>query len=168
MNLSSSVCTAYLGLGSNLDNPIEQVTCGLNALAQLPHSHLVTHSRLFRSVPLGYQDQPDFINAVARLDTELDPESLLDHLLDLEHRQGRQRLFANGPRTLDLDILLYGTLSHHSQRLHLPHPRLSQRAFVLLPWLDIAPGGLMIGQLGTLAELASQCLPPHATPLTDR
>ncbi|NDU86000.1 MAG: 2-amino-4-hydroxy-6-hydroxymethyldihydropteridine diphosphokinase [Ferrovum sp.] len=165
-SLAPKKVTAYIGLGSNLTDPVNHINTALASLALLPCSHLVAHSRLYRSAPHGHLDQPDFINAVARLETTLDPEHLLTALLHLEQEHGRQRLFANGPRTLDLDILLYGQECRHTANLVLPHPRLAQRPFVLLPWLEVAPATLAIPGLGTIEALAQACPGPSAFPLT--
>ena len=157
--------SAYIGVGSNLADPVHQVTSALNRLDAFPGTRLIARSNLYRSPPFGHLDQPDFINAVAHIETLLDPETLLSELLSLEQAHGRVRLFANGPRTLDLDILMYGTECRQNARLTLPHPRLAQRSFVLLPWLDVAPETLMIPGQGTIARLLSTCPGPPALPL---
>ena len=100
--------TAYIALGSNLNTPVEQLHSALNAISQLPNTHLVTASSFYKSKPLGPQDQPDYVNAVAKIKTELSPLALLDELQRIENEQGRVRLRRWGERTLDLDILLYG------------------------------------------------------------
>ncbi len=161
----TATTTAYIGLGSNMGNPVQQIYAAMEALERLPHARLMARSRLYHSPPVGYREQPDFINAVVRLQTSLTAENLLDHLLQLEQGQGRVRQFANGPRTLDLDMLLYGNLVQQTSRLTLPHPRLAQRSFVLLPWLEVAPDSLPLPGVGTLGALAHQCPPPHAIPL---
>jgi len=130
---------AYVALGANLGDPASTVRAAFGALANLPESRVVHTSSLYRTAPVGLADQPDFINAVAALETTLAPESLLDALLDLENRFGRRRAEKNGPRTLDLDLLLYDDLLLDLPRLHLPHPRLHLRAFVLQPLAEIAP-----------------------------
>ncbi|MGB0467379.1 MAG: 2-amino-4-hydroxy-6-hydroxymethyldihydropteridine diphosphokinase [Pontibacterium sp.] len=129
----------YIGLGSNLDNPRQQVMDAFRELAQLPDTELVIHSSLYRSDPVGPQDQPDFINAVAALDTTLEAHCLLNQLQQLEqqHRRIRERHW--GPRTLDLDLLLYGNQQINSQRLTVPHAYLHERAFVLWPLAEITP-----------------------------
>ncbi|MBV1774214.1 2-amino-4-hydroxy-6-hydroxymethyldihydropteridine diphosphokinase [Burkholderiaceae bacterium DAT-1] len=131
---------AYIGLGANLGHAADAVQQAINALDQIPDTVLVAASRLYHSAPVGYADQPDFVNAVACVDTQLDPHSLLEALFDIEHRFGRERTFRNAPRTLDMDVLLYGDLSMHDDRLTIPHPRMHERGFVLLPLQDIAPG----------------------------
>ena len=131
--------TAFVALGANLDGPAAHVTQALDELDRLPDSRVVRRSSLYRTSPVGYLDQPDFINAVAQLDTGLAPEPLLDALQALEQRHGRQRSTPNAPRTLDLDLLLYGDRTAGNARLTLPHPRLHERAFVLMPLAEIAP-----------------------------
>jgi 2-amino-4-hydroxy-6-hydroxymethyldihydropteridine diphosphokinase len=133
------VTIAYVGIGSNLEDPVRQVRAALEELDHLPHSRVVKRSSLYRSAPVGYADQPDFVNAVAQLETGLPAERLLAELQEIEARHGRSRSFANAPRTLDLDILLYGELELHTPQLEIPHPRMHERAFVLEPLLEIAP-----------------------------
>jgi 2-amino-4-hydroxy-6-hydroxymethyldihydropteridine diphosphokinase len=130
---------AYVALGANLGDPASTVRAAFGALANLPESRVVHCSSLYRTAPVGITEQPDFINAVAALETTLAPEALLDALLDLEQRFGRVRAERNGPRTLDLDVLLYNDLEIDLPRLILPHPRLHLRAFVLQPLGEIAP-----------------------------
>ena len=130
---------AYVGLGSNLDDPVRRVREAFGELERLPHTRLVRKSSLYRSAPLGHADQPDFINAVAELDTGLPAERLLAELQQIEARHGRTRSFPNAPRTLDLDVLLYGELSLDLPHLKIPHPRMHQRAFVLRPLVELAP-----------------------------
>lgn len=131
---------AYVGLGSNLDRPAEQIERALRELDALPQTRLAARSRLYRTAPWGGVAQPDFINAVAALDTGLDVRQLMRALLDLEHRAGRRRDGErNGPRVLDLDLLLYGDHRIAEAGLQVPHPRLHERAFVLVPLAEIAP-----------------------------
>lgn len=163
----SDLASVYVALGSNLEDPIAQVNQALSELSQLPHTRLIAHSRLYRSAPVGHLDQPPFINAVAHLESALAPGALLDQLLLMEQRHGRRRLFLNGPRTLDLDILMHGTRQLHQDHLTLPHPRLAERAFVLVPWLEIAPGTLLIPGLGTLTDLAARCSLADIFPLNE-
>ncbi len=141
-----SPATAYIALGSNLDDPAAQVRAGFAALAALPGTRRVAQSSLYRSTPVGYRDQPDFINAVACVTTTLAPRALLDALLAIEREHGRVRGVRNGPRTLDLDLLLYENLQHHEVGLTLPHPRLHERAFVLAPLAEIDPALKVPGQ----------------------
>lgn len=131
--------TAFIALGANLEDPVVQVRAGLAALATLPDTQLLMQSSLYRTAPVGYADQPDFINAVAAVDTELSPRELLDALLAIELNHGRVRQFANAPRTLDLDVLLYDDVEVNESGLTIPHPRMHERAFVLAPLAEIAP-----------------------------
>lgn len=147
---------AYIGLGSNLDDPRSQVLRAFTDLAALPGTRLAARSSLYRTAPLGYLDQPDFINAVAALDTDLAPHALLDALLALEARRGRVRDFTNSPRTLDLDVLLYDDRTLHEPGLTIPHPRIGERAFVLHPLLEIAPDCAIPG-VGPASELLYLC-----------
>jgi 2-amino-4-hydroxy-6-hydroxymethyldihydropteridine diphosphokinase len=133
------VTTAYVGVGSNLNDPRAQVLQAFTELDGLPHTRVVKKSALYRSVPMGHAAQPDYVNAVAQLETGLPAERLLAELQELETRHGRQRSFANAPRTLDLDVLLYGDAQMRSPSLTIPHPRMHERAFVLKPLLEIAP-----------------------------
>lgn len=131
---------AYIGLGSNLLSPLRQVRQATCELAQLPDSRLCSVSSLYRSDPLGPAGQPDYINAVAAIQTRLTSLQLLDELQAIENRHGRRRGAERwGPRSLDLDLLLYGDAVLDEPRLILPHPEMLQRAFVLLPLLEIAP-----------------------------
>ena len=130
---------AFVGIGSNLDDPRAQVLRAFEELEALPHTRLVKKSSLYRSAPVGYVAQPDFVNAVAQLETGLPAERLLAELQAIELRHGRSRSFANAPRTLDLDLLLYGAAQLKTATLQVPHPRMRERAFVLKPLLEIAP-----------------------------
>lgn len=131
---------AYVGIGSNLEDPVRQVREAFAELDTLPHTRLVTKSSLYRSAPAGFVGQPDFVNAVAQLETGLPAERLLAELQDIETRHGRTRSFPNAPRTLDLDLLLYGDAALSLPALTIPHPRMHERAFVLKPLLEISPG----------------------------
>ncbi len=146
----------YIGLGSNLEDPLQQVRQALSELAELPHTELICHSQLYRSDPVGPADQPDFINAVAHLRSQLQPESLLDQLQALEQKHRRVRLQHWGPRTLDLDILLFADLQIHTARLCIPHSQLSVRSFVLYPLQEIAPT-LQLPGGRSITELIAQC-----------
>ncbi len=155
---------ATIGLGANLNDPAAQVEYALAELDRLPGTHLLARSSLYASAPVGYVDQPDFINAVAQVETDLAPRALLAALLDLEHRHGRARSFRNAPRTLDLDLLLYGNAHFHEDGLTLPHPRMQERGFVLLPLLEIAPDTVIPGQ-GRAADRLADCADQHVTVL---
>lgn len=147
---------AYVALGSNLDDPLAQVRAGAQALGKLPGTRLVCCSSLYRTAPVGVTEQPDFINAVCEVDTSLPTGTLLQALLGIERTHGRQRDIPGGPRTLDLDLLLYGELACHEPGLTLPHPRLHERAFVLYPLSEIAPG-LNIPGRGQVETLRAGC-----------
>lgn len=130
----------YISLGSNLQNPLHQVRSALDALAQLPDTQLIRTSSFYRTPPYGPADQPDFLNAAVYLVTHLSANSLLDHTQRIELEQGRVRKGERwGPRTLDLDIMLFGNLTLSNERLTIPHYDLHQRAFMLIPLLEIAP-----------------------------
>lgn len=151
----------FLGLGSNLNGPVEQLRQARRALAGLAQTRVLAGSSIYRSKPLydadkGTPDQPDFYNAVALLETGLSAMALLDALFRIEDAQGRVRDQRWGPRTLDLDLLLYGGEQCRTERLTLPHPGLTQRAFVLYPLHEIAPGLEIPGQ-GTVAEHLQHC-----------
>ena len=156
--------TAYVALGANLEDPIVQVRTGLAALAALPNTQLLAQSSLYRTAPVGYADQPDFINAVAAVDTELSPRELLDALLAIELNHGRVRQFANAPRTLDLDVLLYDDVEVNESGLTIPHPRMHERAFVLAPLAEIAPLCEIPGH-GRVSELLRSLDPQGVTRL---
>ena len=143
---------AYVGLGSNLHDPLGQVRAAIMALGAIDLNRVSACSSIYRSLPVGHAEQPDFINAVAQLDTELVARSLLDRLLSIEQAQGRVRTIPNGPRTLDLDLLLFGAECIDEQRLSVPHPRMHERAFVLIPLIEIAPSIIVPGH-GLAADL---------------
>jgi len=152
---------AYVGLGSNLDDPQARVRAALAALAELPGTSVMLRSRLYGSAPLGRADQPDYCNAVVALLTQLAPGELLDQLRALELRLGRTPSAERwGPRVIDLDLLAMADLQVDSESLQLPHPAIAQRAFVLFPWRELAPHYVVPG-LGTVAALAAR-LPPDA------
>ncbi|UTW48793.1 2-amino-4-hydroxy-6-hydroxymethyldihydropteridine diphosphokinase [Bacterioplanoides sp. SCSIO 12839] len=131
--------TCYIGLGANLNNPEQQIVTALQALQQLPDTELTAVSALYGSKPLGPQDQPDYLNAVAQLQTSLEPLALLDALQAQELAQGRERKRHWGERNIDLDIILYGDLQLRSERLNLPHHEMHKRSFVLLPLAELTP-----------------------------
>jgi 2-amino-4-hydroxy-6-hydroxymethyldihydropteridine diphosphokinase len=147
---------AFVGLGANLDDPRRHVRSAMDELAHLAHTRVTACSGLYRSAPLGHADQPDFINAVARLETALEPQALWEGLQKIEAAHGRQRRFRNAPRTLDLDLLLYGDARVALPDLTVPHPRMHERAFVLRPLLDIEPAARIPG-LGEARELLGRC-----------
>ncbi|QIX95093.1 2-amino-4-hydroxy-6-hydroxymethyldihydropteridine diphosphokinase [Cedecea sp. FDAARGOS_727] len=131
---------AYIALGSNQASPLEQVSSALDALAAIPHSLVVATSSFYRTPPLGPQDQPDYLNAAVVLETDLPAEALLDQTQRIELEHGRVRKEERwGPRTLDLDIMLFGSEVIHTERLTVPHYDMKNRAFMLVPLLEIAP-----------------------------
>lgn len=147
---------SYIGLGSNLDNPELQLKSALAALNDIPETSLAQHSSFYRSRPLGPDNQPDFINAVASLTSGLTATGLLAQLQIIENRQGRVRTGPRwGPRTLDLDLLLYGDEIIEEEGLIVPHPGLRHRNFVLMPLLELAPG-IEIPGLGKGKELLNR------------
>ncbi len=145
---------AYIGLGSNLEEPISQIRLALQELDALDTCQLLEHSSLYRSEPIGPPGQPDYINAVAKIDTSLQPLELLDVLQGLERQHHRIRRERWGPRTLDLDLLLYADQLIEHPRLTVPHCRIAERAFVCYPWLEISPGQVIPG-MGRLKDLAT-------------
>lgn len=146
---------AYVGIGSNLDSPEEQVGRAKKAIENLPDTVLVSESGLYRSEPLGVAEQPDFVNAVVGLLTRIAARELLARLQEIEQRLGRTRAGDRwGPRTIDLDLLAYASMVTKEDGLELPHPGIGKRNFVLLPWREIAPSYRVPG-LKTIAELAA-------------
>jgi 2-amino-4-hydroxy-6-hydroxymethyldihydropteridine diphosphokinase len=143
---------AYIGLGSNLDDPAAQLRDALRRLDEIPDSTLRRSSKLYRTPPWGRLDQPEFVNAVAELDTALDAHALLEHLQQIERDSGRARREHWGPRVLDLDLLLHGTQQIADARLQLPHPHLHERAFVLVPLAELVPDLVVPGR-GRVADL---------------
>ena len=130
----------YIAVGSNLDSPLEQVNAAVNAIGEIPDSQIVAISSFYRTPPLGPQDQPDYLNAAVALETALEPDALLDHTQRIELQQGRVRKAERwGPRTLDLDIMLFGDRVINSERLTVPHYDMKNRGFMLWPLFEIAP-----------------------------
>ena len=157
---------AFIAIGSNLQQPQLQVAQAFEGISRLPSTQLINRSSLYRTAPVSYEDQPDFINAVAEVETELPPLELLQALLSLENAQGRERPFPNAPRVLDLDLLLYNDTIMHTAELTLPHPRMHTRAFVLQPLAEIA-ADLLIPQHGNVAMLVTQCKDQGVEKLAD-
>jgi 2-amino-4-hydroxy-6-hydroxymethyldihydropteridine diphosphokinase len=148
---------AYIGIGSNLDDPIAQVKDAFAELEMLPDSILQAKSSLYGSKPMGPADQPDYVNAVAAVDTLLSPEDLQAALRQIEDLQGRDRSADKwGPRLLDLDLLLYGKKKINTPELTVPHPGMHERDFVIIPLAEIA-GNLNIPGRGLLSSLINQC-----------
>ncbi|MGE5640365.1 MAG: 2-amino-4-hydroxy-6-hydroxymethyldihydropteridine diphosphokinase [Clostridia bacterium] len=154
---------AFVGLGSNLGDPVRQVREALAELGRMPHTRLVKSSSLYRSAPVGYAAQPAYVNAVAQLETGLPAERLLGELQEVERQHGRERSFANAPRTLDLDLLVFEDLRIKTETLTVPHPRMHERRFVLEPLAEIAdveiPGkGRASALLGAVKDQAVEKL----------
>lgn len=153
--------SAYIGLGSNLTDPSAQVRSGIAALARLAQTHLEACSSLYRTAPVGTRQQPDFINAVCHVRTRLAPMALMQNLLEIEGLHGRVREGdKGGPRTLDLDLLLYGSEAIQNANLTVPHPRLHERAFVLYPLFELEPD-LVIPEHGAVRDLLAGCVGQH-------
>jgi 2-amino-4-hydroxy-6-hydroxymethyldihydropteridine diphosphokinase len=151
--------TAYVALGANLGDAAQAVRDALQRLGELDRTRLVRHSSLYRTAPVD-STGPDYINAVAELSTQLTAPELLVQLQRLELQAGRERPYRNAPRTLDLDLLLYGIARIDSPQLQVPHPRMTQRAFVLLPLGEIAPALVTPAQLQAVADQPCERLPP--------
>lgn len=147
---------AYIGIGSNRDAPRARVVRAFDEIAALPDTRLAGRSPLYRSAPVDAPPQPEFVNAVAAVETELPAPRLLEALQAIEARHGRERPYANAPRTLDLDLLLYDAMSLESAALTLPHPRMHRRAFVLQPLLDLDPRIEIPGR-GAACQLLLAC-----------
>jgi 2-amino-4-hydroxy-6-hydroxymethyldihydropteridine diphosphokinase len=150
----SFVVAAFVGLGANIQEPMAQLKQALVELTTIPETRMTARSSFYRTAPVGYLEQPDFINAVAKLETSLAPRVLLDALHSIENRHGRRRTIRNAPRTLDLDLLLYAEQVLDEEGLTLPHPRMHERAFVLAPLAEIAPEVLVPGRGRALELLA--------------
>ncbi|MDG1494880.1 MAG: 2-amino-4-hydroxy-6-hydroxymethyldihydropteridine diphosphokinase [Porticoccaceae bacterium] len=149
------MAVVYIALGSNMDSPHGQLDSALEAITQQPDMELTALSSRYQTAPIGPQ-QPDFINAAAELSTDLSPLALLDALQAIEQQQNRVRSIHWGPRTLDLDILFYDNLLMDSERLIIPHPRIGERAFVLVPLADLNPQ-LTLPSGETVAQLLTNC-----------
>lgn len=157
---------AFIGLGSNLDNPIQHVEAAIVALQHLPSTHFIQPSRLYETAPIGMLNQPNFINAVVEVNTQLTPHALLAQLFLLEQQHARQRDADNrfGPRTLDCDLLLYGDQIINHPDLTIPHPRMLERAFVLQPLNEIAPD-LLLPQGKTVSTYLALLTPQQVNAL---
>ena len=147
---------AFIGLGANLGDPRRQIRAGLALLREIPTTRLARQSSFYLSAPMGYCEQPDFVNAVAQIQTGLAPRALLDALLAIERSLGRSRSHANAPRTLDLDLLLYDGTVIDEPGLHVPHPKMHVRAFVLAPLAELDPGIEIPGH-GPVEPLLAAC-----------
>lgn len=148
--------TAFVGLGANVGDPENQVRRAIADLSRIPRTRLLASSSLYCSAPLGVAPQPDFVNAVAKLETGLSVRQLLEELLAAEARAGRERPFPGAPRTLDLDLLLYGDETIEQPGLTVPHPRMHERAFVLVPLAEIA-ADISIPRKGGVKTLLAAC-----------
>ncbi len=154
------MATAYIALGSNLDHPVGQVQSAIQAIASLPNCQLIKQSSLYETTPVDCPEQnmepvPNFINAVLEVSTAMSPHALLAALHAIEHAAGRKRPYVNAPRVLDCDLLLYDDLVVNDSKLTLPHPRMHNRGFVLLPLFEIA-AHLSIANHGKIATLIQQ------------
>lgn len=147
---------AYVGMGANVGDPRTHLDTAWQALHRMPQTKAIARSSVYRSAPVGYDDQPDFLNCVAKLDTALPALALLAELQEIERHLGRTRSFPNAPRTLDLDLLLYGAQMLDDPALTLPHPRMHERAFVLAPLVELEPA-IEIPRRGPAAELLRAC-----------
>jgi 2-amino-4-hydroxy-6-hydroxymethyldihydropteridine diphosphokinase len=146
---------AVIGLGANLGDPAAQLRAATAAIARLPGTRIAKVSSLYRTAPVGYAAQPDFVNAAVAVETALEPRALLDALLAIERAAGRERTFKDAPRTLDLDILLYGDRVIDEPGLRVPHPRLHERAFALAPLVEVEPDAAVPGHGPAAALLAA-------------
>ncbi len=155
---------AYIALGGNLGDAQATVCSAMNQVAALPHTRLVSQSSLYRTAPV-VSTGPDYVNAVMAVETRLNAHELLLKLQHIETLAGRQRPYANAPRTLDLDLLLYGEACIDSPHLVVPHPRMRERAFVLLPLAEIAPDRVNAAQLAAVATQRIDRLPPDLQPV---
>lgn len=145
----------YIAIGSNLASPLEQVNAAIQAIGEIPDSRIMAVSSFYRTPPLGPQDQPDYLNAAVALETTLAPEALLDHTQRIELQQGRVRKAERwGPRTLDLDIMLFGDEVINTERLTVPHYDMKNRGFMLWPLVEIAPELLFPGNTPLRTYLA--------------
>ncbi|ULJ60875.1 2-amino-4-hydroxy-6-hydroxymethyldihydropteridine diphosphokinase [Wielerella bovis] len=147
--------TTIIAFGSNLQNPAEQIRRAIVAVSALPKIGSLKTSSLYRTTPVGYADQPDFINAVAIAQTDYTAAELLTELQAIEQQFGRERSFRNAPRTLDLDIIDYNHEIYQTDTLILPHPRAHERSFVMQPLAEIAPD-YTLGKHGTAAQIAAE------------
>ncbi|MCX2840733.1 2-amino-4-hydroxy-6-hydroxymethyldihydropteridine diphosphokinase [Microbulbifer thermotolerans] len=148
----------FIGLGSNLAEPMQQLRHALASIAKIPQTELLRCSSFYRSAPVGPGDQPDYVNAVAELETELAALQLLEQLQRIENAQGRERTVRWGARTLDLDILLFGPQRIDEPRLQVPHPRMAERNFVLLPLAELEPD-LQLPSGESIQTLLQRCPP---------
>ena len=150
--------TSYIGVGSNLDSPQKQVRSAMDELDSLESCRIIGRSSLYITKPVGFAQQPDFVNAVCKITTGLDPQRLLSRLLDIEESMGRVRgALPNRPRRIDLDLLLYGTQQINTPELIVPHPRMHERRFVLEPLIEVDQNAVIPGK-GNAKELFEECI----------
>lgn len=147
---------AVIGLGANLGDPAAQLRAAIDAIDRLPQTRVVATSSFYCTAPVGFAAQPDFVNAAVSVETALEPRALLDALKSIEIAAGRERSFKDAPRTLDLDLLLYGDRSIDEPGLTVPHPRMHERAFALAPLVEIEPDAVVPGR-GRAADLLAGC-----------
>lgn len=167
MSAPNKPARAFIAFGANIGDPAASFEHACAALAALPDTTVVRRSSLYRSAPVGVEDQPDFINGVIEVRTGIAPDALLAHLLDIEREAGRRRDSHCAPRTLDLDLLLYDERVIHVPGLEVPHPRMHQRAFVLVPLVEIAPDAAIPGH-GPVALLLPGVADQEIAPVTGR
>lgn len=163
----SQTSLAFIGLGSNLNNPAQQIKSALSALSELSFCYGLQCAPWYSSLAIGPKGQPDYINTAAKINTSLTAIELLHQLQAIENQQGRQREIKWGARTLDLDLLLFDDLSLQSEELTLPHPEISKRSFVLLPLYDLIPS-LIFNNGDKLEDLVKQCNKDDLTLITDQ
>ena len=142
--------TVFIALGSNLHNPIYHLEKGIRQINHLPETNIVKRSSLYKSKPLGPKNQPNFINAVVKIKTNYDPIELLNALQDIENKHHRRRTKKWGPRTLDLDILIFNHIEMNNERLVIPHPEIINRDFVLIPLFEVTNYNFNIPKYGKL------------------
>ena len=150
----------FIALGSNLENPKEQVKKGILSIKKIEGVRLLNESNLYETPPVGILDQPNFVNAVIKIDSNLGPYEILNELLKIENIAGRVRIGKNGPRTLDLDILLFNNLILNEKKLTIPHPRMHERLFVLMPLKDIDEA-IVIPNHGAIIDIINKLTPEN-------
>ena len=148
----------YIALGSNLKNPKKQIKDGIQSIKKIDGVQILSKSKLYETPPVGILDQPNFVNAVIKIDSDLSPNKLLEELLNIENNAARVRVDKNGPRTLDLDILLFNDLILDKKNLIIPHPRMHERLFVLIPLKDIDET-IVIPNHGAIIDIINRLTP---------
>ena len=155
-----TMSSIFIALGSNLENPKKQVEKGILSIKKIDGVKIICESSLYETAPVGILDQPNFINAVIKIESNLSPYGLLKKLLKIENIAGRIRVHKNGPRTLDLDILLFDNLILNDEKLTIPHPRMHERLFVLLPLKDIDEH-IVIPSQGSIKHIIKKLVPEN-------